>query len=164
MVYCFFVTTKVVKNAGGLEILRLCLVLCFILLPNHGIFVVKNYILLAKFIPSPLKGHHFVLVDMNHITKWIKVVPLKNMTWEEVCELNVYHIIGIQTLIMDQGRSFVSKHVQDFAKLYKVELLNHIHTMHKLMAKLSLVIGLWSNLSKRRLRIIWECGMKLSYN
>jgi transposase InsO family protein len=50
------------------------------------------------------------------------------MTHKEVIEFITEHIIhrfGIpQTLTTDQGTSFVSKEVREFAKLYKIKLLN----------------------------------------
>ena len=50
------------------------------------------------------------------------------MTHKEVIEFITDHIIhrfGIpQTLTIDQGTSFVSKDVREFAKLYKIKLLN----------------------------------------
>ena len=80
-----------------------------------------------KSFPST-KEHRFVLVATDYFTKCTEVVPLKNMTHREVIEFITKHIIhrfGIpQTLTMDQGTSFVSKEVRDFAKLYKIKLLN----------------------------------------
>jgi len=78
--------------------------------------------------PPSSKGHQFVLVAMDYFTKWTKAVPLKNMTHKEVIEFITEHIIhrfGIsQTLTIDQGTSFVSKEVREFAELYKIKLLN----------------------------------------
>jgi hypothetical protein len=34
--------------------------------------------------PTSSKGHRFVLVATGYFTKWIEVVPLKNMTHGEV--------------------------------------------------------------------------------
>ena len=69
-----------------------------------------------------------MLVAMDYFTKWTKGVPLKNMTHKEVIEFITEHIIhrfGIpQTLSTDQGTSFVSKEVREFAELYKIKLLN----------------------------------------
>ena len=69
-----------------------------------------------------------MLVAMDYFTKWIEAVPLKNMTHKEVIEFITEHIIhrfGIpQTLTTDQGTSFVSKEVREFAELYKIKLLN----------------------------------------
>jgi hypothetical protein len=78
--------------------------------------------------PSSSKGHHFVLVAMDYFTKWIRAVPLKNMTHKEVIEFIMEHIIhrfGIpQTLTTDQGTSFTSGQVREFADSYKIKLLN----------------------------------------
>jgi len=74
------------------------------------------------------KGHCFVLVAMDYFIMWTEAVPLKNMTHKELIEFITEHIIhrfGIpQTLTTDQGTSFVSKEVREFAELYKIKLLN----------------------------------------
>jgi len=74
------------------------------------------------------KGHRFVLVATDYFTKWTETVPLKNMTHREVIEFITEHIIhrfGIpQTLTTDQGSSFISKEVRDFAESYKIKILN----------------------------------------
>jgi hypothetical protein len=78
--------------------------------------------------PSSSKGHRFVLVATDYFTKWTEAVALKNMTHKEVIELITEHIIhrfGIpQTLTTDQGTSFMSKEVREFAELYRIKLLN----------------------------------------
>ena len=70
--------------------------------------------------PPSSKGHRFVLVAMDYFTKWTEAIPLKNMTHREVFESITEHIIhrfGIpQTLTTDQGSSFISKEVRDFAE------------------------------------------------
>jgi hypothetical protein len=77
---------------------------------------------------SPSKGHRFVLVATDYFTKWTESVALKNMTHKEVTEFITEHIIhrfGIsQTLAMDQETSFMSNEVREYAKLYKIKLLN----------------------------------------
>ena len=69
-----------------------------------------------------------MLVAMDYFTKWTEAVPLKNMTYKELIEFIVEYIIhrfGIpQTLTTDQGTSFVSKEVREFAELYRIKLLN----------------------------------------
>jgi len=69
-----------------------------------------------------------MFVAMDYFTKWTEAVPVKNMTYKEVIEFIVEYIIhrfGIpQTLTTDQGTSFVSKEVREFAELYKIKLLN----------------------------------------
>ena len=78
--------------------------------------------------PPSSKGHRFVLVATDYFTKWTEVVPLRNMTHREVIEFIIEHIIhrfGIpQTLTTDQGSSFISKEVRDFAESYKIKILN----------------------------------------
>jgi hypothetical protein len=67
-----------------------------------------------------------VLVSIDYFTKWTEVVALKNMTRKEVIEFITEHIIQRfdipQTLTMDQGTSFMSKEVREFAELYKIKL------------------------------------------
>jgi hypothetical protein len=69
-----------------------------------------------------------MLVAIDYFTKWNKVVPLKNMAYKEVIEFITEHIIHRfsipQILTTDQGSSFVSKEVREFAELYKIKLLN----------------------------------------
>src|SRR6185295_15992750 len=78
--------------------------------------------------PPSSKGHRFVLVATDYFTKWTKAFHLKNMTHREVIEFiteHIIHIFGIpQTFTTDQGSSFISKEVRDFAKSYKIKLLN----------------------------------------
>jgi ribonuclease HI len=77
--------------------------------------------------PSSSKGHRFVLVATDYFTKWTEVVALKNMKNREVrnSAAHIIHIFGIpQTLTTDQGASFMSKEVHEFAELYRIKLLN----------------------------------------
>jgi hypothetical protein len=78
--------------------------------------------------PSSSKGHQFMLVATDYFTKWTEAIALKNMTHREVIEFITEHIIhrfGIpQTLTIDQGTSFMSKEVREFAELYRIKLLN----------------------------------------
>ena len=123
-----FATIKVAKSARSLEIFSLCLLLCFILSSNHGLFHSWGLDFIGQIYPPSSKGHRFVLVATDYFTKWTEGVPLKNMTHKEVIKFITEHIIhrfGIpQTLTTDQGTSFVSKEVREFAELYKIKLLN----------------------------------------
>jgi transposase InsO family protein len=69
-----------------------------------------------------------MLLATDYFTKWTETVHLKNITHKEVIEFITEHIIhrfGIpQTLTTDQGTSFVSKEMSEFAELYKIKLLN----------------------------------------
>jgi transposase InsO family protein len=77
--------------------------------------------------PPSSKGHHFVLVAIDYFTKWTDAVPLKNMTHKEVIEFITEHIIHRfdipQTLMTDQGTSFMSKEVNEFTELHKIKSL-----------------------------------------
>jgi hypothetical protein len=68
-----------------------------------------------------------VLVAMDYFTKWADVVPLKNMTHREVIQFILEHIIHrfdiTQILTTDQGLSFMSYQVCDFAESLKIKLL-----------------------------------------
>ena len=80
--------------------------------------------------PSSSKGHRFVLVATDYFTKWSEAVPLKNMAHVEVIRFITEHIVhrfGIpQTLTTDQGSSFMSHQVREFAESYNIKLLNSI--------------------------------------
>jgi transposase InsO family protein len=69
-----------------------------------------------------------VLVATDYFTKWTEVVPLKNMTHREVIHFISEHIIHRfsipQTLTTDQGSSFMSHQVQEFAESLKIKLLS----------------------------------------
>jgi hypothetical protein len=74
------------------------------------------------------KGHRFMLVTTDYFTKWMEAVPMKNMTHNEVIHFISEHIIhrfGIpQTLTTDQGSSFMSHQVLEFAESLKIKLLS----------------------------------------
>jgi hypothetical protein len=78
--------------------------------------------------PASSKGHRFVLIDTNYFTKWMESVPLKNMMYKEIIHFISEHIIhrfGIpQTLTTDQGSSFISHQVREFAESLKIKLLS----------------------------------------
>jgi hypothetical protein len=78
--------------------------------------------------PSSSKGHRFVLLATDYFTKWTEAVALKNMTNREVIEFITEYIINRfsipQTLTIDQGASFMTKEVREFAGLYRIKLLN----------------------------------------
>jgi transposase InsO family protein len=69
-----------------------------------------------------------MLIATDYFMKWTEVVSLKNMTHKEVIEFITEHIIhGFgtpQTLTTDQGTSFTSGQVREFADSYKIKLLN----------------------------------------
>jgi hypothetical protein len=78
--------------------------------------------------PASSRGHRFVLVATDYFTKWTEVVPLRNMTHHEVIrfvEEHIIHRFGIpQTLMTDQGASFMSHQFKEFAGALKIKSLN----------------------------------------
>jgi hypothetical protein len=79
---------------------------------------------------SSSKGHRFVLVAMDYFTKRMGAVLLKTKIHKEVIHFISEHIIhrfGIpQTLTTDQGLSFMSHQVCEFAESLKVKLLSSL--------------------------------------
>jgi transposase InsO family protein len=69
-----------------------------------------------------------VLVAMDYFTKWMEVVPFKNMMHKEVIHFILEYIVhrfGIpKTLTTDQGSSFMSRHVCKFTESLKIKLLS----------------------------------------
>jgi hypothetical protein len=78
--------------------------------------------------PKSYKGHQFILVATDYFTKWTETVPMRNMTHQEVISFMQEHIIyrfGVpQTLITDQGPSFMSHQFREFPESMKIKLLN----------------------------------------
>jgi transposase InsO family protein len=77
---------------------------------------------------SSSKGHRFVLVATDYFSKWVEAVPLRNMTHREVIEFvlqNIIYQFGVsQTLMTDQGASFMSHQFKEFAMSLTIKLMN----------------------------------------
>jgi hypothetical protein len=69
-----------------------------------------------------------LLVAMDYFTKWTKVILLKNMTHKEIIHYILEHIVHRfdipQILTTDQGSSFMSHQVHEFAESLKIKLLS----------------------------------------
>jgi hypothetical protein len=78
--------------------------------------------------PRSSKGHRCILVAMDYFTKWAEAVPLRNMMHQKVISFMQEHIIyqfGVpQTLITDQGPSFLSHQFRESTESLKIKLLN----------------------------------------
>jgi hypothetical protein len=74
------------------------------------------------------KGHQFVLMATDYFTKWVEAVPLRRVTHHKVIDFVWEHIVyqfGIpQTLMMDQGPSFMARQFREFTSSLGVKLLN----------------------------------------
>jgi hypothetical protein len=68
--------------------------------------------------PASSKGQQFVLVALYHFTKWTERVI-------HFISEHIIHRFGIpQTLTTDQGSSFMSHQVHEFAESLKIKLLS----------------------------------------
>jgi hypothetical protein len=85
-----------------------------------------------------------VLVATDYFTKWMEVIPLKNMTHKEVIHYILEHIVhrfGIpQTLTTDQGSSLCLIKYVNLLSLSRSNSLVLHHTMLRPMVRPSLVI------------------------
>jgi transposase InsO family protein len=108
-----------------------------------------------------------MLVATNYFTKWTEVVALKNMTHKEVIEFITEHIIhrfGIpQTLTTDQGTSFMSKEVREFAELYRIKLLNSSPYYAQANGQTESSNRTLINLVKKRYPIILSIGIRFCH-
>jgi hypothetical protein len=78
--------------------------------------------------PRSSKGHRFILVATDYFTKRTEIVPLRNMTHQEVISFvqeDIIYWFGVpQTLTTDQGPSFISHQFREFVESMKIMLLN----------------------------------------
>ena len=59
----------------------------------------------------------------NYFTKWVKVVPLSNVTWQQIVKFlwqNIVCHFGLPNIISDNGTNFANKQVASFCSKYKI--------------------------------------------
>jgi hypothetical protein len=129
-----------------LEIFSLCLLLCFIPLSNHSLFYGWGLDFIGQIHSPSSKGHWFVLVATDYFTKWTEIVPLKNITHREVIEFITEHIIHRASLkhwLQFKEHHLYPRKWESLPNYIRSNCSNYLHTMLKLMVRLSLVIKLW---------------------
>jgi len=77
--------------------------------------------------PPTSKGHKWILAATDYFTKWVEVVPMKNVTARDVVNFVKEHIVyrfGIpQTITTDQGEVFTAEEFKKFAKEMGISLI-----------------------------------------
>ena len=77
--------------------------------------------------PPTSKGHKWILAATDYFTKWVEVVPMKNVTARDVVNFVKEHIVyrfGIpQTITTDQGTVFIAEEFKKFAKEMGISLI-----------------------------------------
>ena len=74
-----------------------------------------------------IKGHNFILVVIDHCTRWAECLPLKTLTAKEICNaLNkIWQTTGIpRVVICDNGLNLVSSLNKVFFSKFGVEVRN----------------------------------------
>lgn len=84
--------------------------------------------IIGKISPRSSRGHAFILVATDYLTKWVTVEPLRNVTSTEVIRFikhNIKHRFGIpETITTDRGPQFTINDVHKFLTDYGIKLLH----------------------------------------
>ncbi|XP_072094094.1 uncharacterized protein [Arachis hypogaea] len=77
--------------------------------------------------PPSSKQHKFILVAIDYFTKWVEVIPLVEVSQNEIIdfiEKNIIHRFGIpQTLSTDQGTMFTGQRIKNFAASRNINMI-----------------------------------------
>lgn len=77
--------------------------------------------------PRSKSGNTFILIVLDHYSKFILLKPLRNATSALIVkflETEVFHLFGVPSCIMsDNGKQFVSKMMDELCKTYGVRQL-----------------------------------------
>lgn len=76
-----------------------------------------------------VEGHHYILSVQDVLTKYLILIPLKEISSETIIEKFLDHYIYIfsspKHILTDQGANFISELVQNFENLFRIR---HIKT------------------------------------
>ncbi|KAM2459303.1 hypothetical protein TB1_007454 [Malus domestica] len=77
--------------------------------------------------PASSKGHTFIIVATDYFTKWVEASAVKSITSATVknfIETKILHRFWVpKTIVTDRGPSFISKEVEEFARKYKIKMI-----------------------------------------
>jgi transposase InsO family protein len=83
--------------------------------------------MIGKINPPSSKGHQYILVIIDYITKWVEVIPMKSVTSKDVINFikeHVIHRFGIpHTITTDGGSVFISKEFKKFTAGVGIKLI-----------------------------------------
>ncbi|KAL1352493.1 hypothetical protein AAHE18_06G171000 [Arachis hypogaea] len=91
--------------------------------------------LIGQIHPPSSNGHKFILVGVDYFSKWLEVIPLKEVTHNEIIDFIEEHIEGcrklregvfgiLQSITTDQGTMFIGKKVMEYAKSRDIKRLS----------------------------------------
>jgi len=84
--------------------------------------------LIGQIYPPSSKGHKFILVAIDYVTKWAEAIPLKNVTSSNMIDFvkeDIVYRFGIpQTITTDQGSMFTSGEFDEFGISVGIKVLN----------------------------------------
>lgn len=77
--------------------------------------------------PRSKLGNTFILIILDHFSKFVILKPLRNATTAEIIkclEKDVFHLFGVpETILSDNGKQFVSKVMSDLCSTYGIKQL-----------------------------------------
>ena len=85
--------------------------------------------LIGKIYPTSPKGHNFILVAIDHISKWVEVVPLKKAKQKDVIQFikgEIIHRFRIpQSITAYQGTMIIGEEMNYYAMNYGIQLIRY---------------------------------------
>jgi len=76
--------------------------------------------------PPTSKGHHFILIITDYFSKWVEVVPLKEVKTSDVIKFIKHHIVlyrfGVPyQIVLYNGPQFISQAFQRFCNKFRIQ-------------------------------------------
>ena len=79
-------------------------------------------------LPETPKGYKYILTILDHLSRYLIMIPMKDQKTTTVAKKLNKHFISIygvpKTILTDQGTNFMSNLMKELCKLYDIEKLN----------------------------------------